>query len=204
MDQAIAELFEIAFSDENIVVELADEELLFYNQSVGNLPIRSGQLMAGDPMRASDSLQLAANFPNGEYPAEIAIAEFADGEEMIGYLRVTFSDKIPQQWEVARYINSSDSTLVESGIFALTDADALAVLPRIDGEERETIMNGLHDTLDQTYEPDRAWAEFSVDNFTLVACTASDEPEAYSSYIGRDASGNICRLLVDFALFEEG
>ncbi|WKN40613.1 DUF4241 domain-containing protein [Tunicatimonas pelagia] len=205
MDQSIAELFELAFDDEDIVVELADEELLFTNQPIGYLRISSGQIIAGDPARASDTLQLSETFPNGEFLTEVAIAEFEDGEEIAGYFRIKFSNNAPQHWESATYSgeNAHASTLVESGIFVLADANVLSDLPAIDGEEREAVMNKLNNALDETYEDDRAWAELDLESGNLVACSSGDGAGTYTTYIGRDASGKICRLLVDFALFEE-
>ncbi len=205
MDQSIAELFELAFDEEDIIVELADEELLFTNQPAGNLQLSSGQILAGDPSRATDALQLTTTVPTGEFPVEVAIAEFAEGEEIIGYFRIKFSDNDPQHWESATYVgdNANASTLVESGIFILADANVLSDLPTIDGEEREVIMNKLSDALDVTYEDDRAWAQIVLESGNLVACSSGDGAGAYSTYIGRDEQGKICRLLVDFALFEE-
>lgn len=205
MDQAIAELFEIAFDEEAIVVELADEELLFTSQPVGSLRITSGKIMAGDPARASDALELTDSFSTGEFPVEAAIAEFQDGEEVIGYLRIKFSDNTTAQWEPAVYTgeNARVSTLVESGIFTLADAEVLPSLPTIDGDERETLMERLNNALDETYEDDRAWAELDFESNNLIACSSGDGPGTYSTYLGYDASGKICRLLVDFALFEE-
>ncbi|MEO0333711.1 MAG: DUF4241 domain-containing protein, partial [Bacteroidota bacterium] len=205
MDQAIAELFELAFDDEDIVVELANEELLFTNQPVGYLRISSGQILAGDPDRASSTLQLTEIFPKGEFLAEVAIAEFEDGEEVIGYFRIKFSENTPQHWESVTYSgeNASENMLVESGIFVLADANLLSDLPAIDGEEREAVMNKLNNALDETYEDDRAWAELTLEIGNLVACSSGDGAGTYATYVGRDASGNICRLLVDFALFEE-
>lgn len=205
MDQAIAELFEIAFDEEDIVIELADEELLFMSQPVGSLQVSSGQILAGDPARASSALELRDTFPTGEFSAEVAIAEFMEGEEVIGYLRIKFSENSPKHWEPAAYIgeNANVSTLVESGIFVLADGDVLADLPTIDGEARETVMNKLNDALDETYEDDRAWAELALESGNLVACSSGDGAGTYSTYIGRDEQGKICRLLVDFALFEE-
>jgi len=205
MDQAIAELFEIAFDEEDIVVELADEELLFYNQPVGSLRITSGKVMAGDPARASDALELRDSFPIGEFPVEAAIAEFQDGEEVIGFLRIKFSDNAPEHWEPAAYTgeNARVSTLVESGIFTLADAEVLADLPTIDGDEREALMERLNNALDETYEDDRAWGELDFEGNHLMACSSGDGPGTYSVYLGRDDSGKICRLLADFALFEE-
>jgi len=205
MDQAIAELFEIAFDEEDIVVELADEELLFTNQPVGSLRITSEKMMAGDPGRASDALELRDSFPTGEFPVEAAIAEFQDGEEVIGYLRVKFSDNAPEHWDPAAYTgeNARVSTLVESGIFALADAEVLKDLPTIDGDEREALMDRLNTSLDETYEDDRAWGALDYESNNLIACSSGDGPGTYSVYVGRDASGKICRLLADFALFEE-
>ncbi|MEM9674544.1 MAG: DUF4241 domain-containing protein [Cyclobacteriaceae bacterium] len=205
MDQATAELFEIAFDEEDIVVELADEELLFYNQPVGNLRITSGKIMAGDPARASDALELTGTFPSGEFPGESAIAESQDGEEVIGYLRIKFSNSAPKHWEPATYSdnNARESTLVESGIFTLADAEVLASLPTIDGDEREALMERLNNALDETYEDDRAWGELDFGSNNLIACSSGDGPGTYSVYLGFDNSGKICRLLVDFALFEE-
>ena len=161
--------------------------------------------MAGDPARSSDALELTGTFPSGEFPGESAIAESQDGEEVIGYLRIKFSNSAPKHWEPATYSdnNARESTLVESGIFVLADANLLSDLPAIEGEEREAVMNKLNDALDETYEDDRAWAELDLESGNLVACSSGDSAGTYSTYIGRDASGNICRLLVDFALFEE-
>ncbi|MGB3587658.1 MAG: DUF4241 domain-containing protein, partial [Tunicatimonas sp.] len=155
--------------------------------------------------RASDALQLTESFPTGKFPAEVAIAEFVEGEEIIGYLRIKFSENPPQRWEPVAYTgdNANVSTLVESGIFVLADGNVLADLPTIDGEEREAIMNRLNDTLDETYEDDRAWAELELESGNLVACSSGDGAGTYSTYIGHDEQGKICRLLVDFALFEE-
>nr|WKN34069.1 DUF4241 domain-containing protein [Tunicatimonas sp. TK19036] len=205
MDQAIAELFELTFDEDDIVVELADEEVLFTKLLLGSIKTSSGKLMAGDPFEERNDLVLTETFPTGEFPVEAAIAEFDDGEEVVGYVRIVFSPQPPTQWEPAQYTgeNAMMSALVASGIFGLADEKVFQHLQALSDEQREAVHNDLHNALDETHEENRAWADLPLNEHNLVVCSSGDGEGTYTSYIGRDADGNICRLVTDFALFEE-
>lgn len=205
MDQAIAELFELAFDEDDIVVELADEDALFTRESLGTVQITTGTLIAGDPFHLNNDTLLSESFPLGEFPVEAAIAEFEDGEEVIGYVRVRFSSDPPEDWEPAQYggENAMMSTLITSGIYGLGDVSVLRHLRALDNEQREAVDEALHYDLHENYRENRSWATRTFDGHDLIVCSAGDGEGTYTSYIGRDKDGNICRLLTDFALFEE-
>ena len=95
------------------------------------------------------------------------------------------------------------SALIASGIHGLADASVLKHLQSLNDEQREAVHDDLHTALDNTLEENRAWANHAFEENNLIVCTSGDGEGTYTSYIGRDQEGNICRLLTDFALFEE-
>lgn len=98
---AFPQIFEGSFLADT-KVEQFGTEITFDKIAVGNLKVSSGQIIATDPVTLSDAVVFNENFPIGEFPVELAMANInANRDRRVAFARVKFSDKPIQKWSFA-------------------------------------------------------------------------------------------------------
>ncbi len=98
---AFPQIFEGSFVKGTKVAQFGTE-ITFDKIAVGNLKVSSGQIIATDPVMLNDAIAFNENFPVGEFPVELAMADInANKDRRVAFARVKFSDKPIRKWEFA-------------------------------------------------------------------------------------------------------
>jgi hypothetical protein len=187
-----------------------DHEALVLVGHLGRIRVTSGKLGACDPIVASrDPLPLARDVPPGEYPVEVAVLEFANGERRVGLARVQLAEREPVRWENAAPEGARADDLrpgeafgygVDDGIGCSADIVAL----RAFDECGEGASHELAEALGHAYEPTWSWADLACGDAgeNVIAFSSGLGDGFYPSYWGFADDGELVCLVTDFGLCE--
>jgi hypothetical protein len=180
----------------------------FYGVTIGKLKIKSGHIIACDPMHIDEyGKPFTQVFPTGEFPVQLSIAKF-DYEEKIAFARINFSDEPVARWEFAFLEGQTPIAVggdkmhgysVDAGVGVFIDAAANKALDR---NNVTRMGEGIYQEMDQHYHNTWRYAMYNFGNHNLAAFSSGDGDGYYATYIGFDAGGKPCRLLTDFNLFD--
>jgi Protein of unknown function (DUF4241) len=195
-------LLELAY-DSTTVVQQDGEKYSFYNKEIGQLNISTGKVIAGDPVTLFNAVALKETFSKGFFPVQLSVAK-TNTYEIVAFSRIYFSDKPVSHWEFALLPGQVSHALTDSSAYCYTVDAGLGVF--IDSAANKALNflpeNELNKAL-MFANPDieKVGQVYYFDRYNVAAFTTGGGDGCYSTYIGRDADGNICRLITDFGLF---
>ncbi len=188
--------------------------------SVGPVPLRTGRVVACDPLADPSDRPFARLAPTGEFPVELLVARH--GEEEGADERVAaavwhfcprpLTDHPPTTWEPATWQGQDATALGPDEFFGygvdagtgcfMSDAAARALLARMDAEEDyfETLIREMNGT----YRHTRSWAVVrpdAADPDAAAAIFSSGYGDGfYGSWWGLSADGGVLCLATDFGV----
>lgn len=195
-------LLELAY-DSTTTVRQDGETFSFYKKEIGQLHISTGKVIAGDPVTLFDAVALKETFPKGFFPVQLSVAK-TNEYEIVAFSRIYFSDKPVSHWEfallpgqVSRALTDSSAYCysVDAGLGVFIDSAANKALNLLqENEQNKALMFANADI-------EKVGQVYYFDRYNVAAFTTGGGDGCYSTYIGRDTDGNICRLITDFGLF---
>ncbi|TDH26985.1 DUF4241 domain-containing protein [Segetibacter sp. 3557_3] len=182
-----------------------------YGITIGNINIVSGQVIACDPLHVDEyGIPFTQTFPTGAYPVQLSIANVG-GEETVAFARIKFNDEPVTRWQLALLAGQEPLPVggekihgygVDAGIGILMDKAAIKAMTQ---EQLTQIEEGIYadilKQMDQHYHYDWKYAMHTLGEHKIAAFTTGVGDGRYASYIGFDATGLPCRLVIDFGLF---
>ena len=168
-------------------------------QTVANLVIPSGQIIACDPgafQFEENQRPFHRTVPPGTYPVTVGLVQ-SGRFEIPAYLMIEFTREPPVQWALATRSRkrtdaaTSAAHLVDSGCSCFMDAEAAL---QIAADWEKTIYRGRLLGVMLEALPPRPWAAIVLNSETganLVACTSGYGDGSYSSFWGVDALGAV-------------
>lgn len=173
----------------------------FYVYDIGKINCESGELIACDPITMSDGIPFTQTFPKGQFSVQLAMATTSN-DERVAFARIVFSKENVDKWEFALLPGQKQLSLkdtdtycygVDAGTGLFIDKDANAKFNSADyskvfvGKIIASKYKGLiHD----------------FDGHNLATFSTGYGDGCYSTYIGFDKQGKVCRLITDFGLVE--
>ncbi len=197
---AYPQIFEGSFKP-GTTIKQQGAEITFDVVRVGNLKVSSGKIIATDPVVLSDAIAFKENFPIGEFPVELAMANIKsnDDDRRVAFVRLRLSDHAVEKWEFALLPGQSQIDLkspdvygygVDAGLGLFVDQDAKKNLDAILDKNWENIFS----------EKFEDYVNYNFQNQNAIFFSTGYGDGYYSTYIGKDSSGKICQLLTDFAI----
>lgn len=172
---------------------------------LGKVKVETNKLIVCDPVQLNRALAYTQEFPNGSFPIELA-SDLSGKFAMNYFARIRFSDKPVSKWTFARQadekpIEISDSNAycfsVDAGMATILDPAARSYFEQNDPQKQwEVVFAGKT----EFYKYRGFVHEFGEHN--LASFNTGTGDGCYSVYIGYDEDGEVCRLLVDFALIK--
>lgn len=203
--QAQPAIFEKAYFPGTVVKE-DSVEIKFYAATIGKLKVVSGKIIACDPVLMMDTMRsLAATFPTGEFPVQLAIA-MIHTDQRVAFSRILFSDKPVAKWEVAllpgqQSLAVGDTTYygygVDAGTGAFIDSVAYLSFDSLSNKDHDLTTRVFTEMMDIHYRDTWDYIVPLFKGYNLAAFSTGYGDGTYGSYIGYDADGKICRLLTD-------
>jgi len=196
---AYPKIFEGSYKTET-TVEQDQTQITFDIVNIGNLKISSGKIIATDPIVLKDAVAFTENFPKGEFPVELAMANIkSNNDRRVAFARLRFSDHQVEKWEFAllpgqHQINIKSTSVygygVDAGLGLFVDEEASKKLNAILDKNWEKIFS----------EKFGDYSNYQFDNKNVVFFSTGYGDGFYSTYVGKDKNGEICQLLTDFGI----
>ena len=180
----------------------------------GRLVQTTGRVVACDPLVAPDTEAYTVALPAGRHPLVLSVAHFEDGDQRVAGAMLSVGDGEPVGWELALLPGEDVAALGEGEIFGygvdsaagcLMDERAARAVAALQEAEAESFGNLVSEEMEKTFVNTWGWAEVVLDPATglnVVTFSTGFGDGLYASYFGRDARGEVCRLVTDFALFD--
>jgi hypothetical protein len=201
------DLFETAFIP-GTTQKIKDKTFALYGINIGNLKISSGRVVACDPMHIDEyGIPFTQQFPNGEFPVQLSITK-VDNREMTAFARILFSNEPVVRWEFALQKDQKPMPIggedaydycVDAGVGIFIDEQASKVLDR---KAVDDMSGAVFIDMEKNYRDKWKYTMYNFAQHNVAAFSTGRGDGCYSTYIGFDATGNPCRLLTDFEIFD--
>lgn len=172
---------------------------------LGKVKVETNKLIVCDPVQLNRALAYTQEFPNGNYSVELA-SDLSGKFAMNYFVRIRFSDEPVSKWTFARLddeapIEIDDSNAycfaVDAGMATILDPAARNYFEQNDPQKQwEVVFAGKT----EFYKYQGFVHQFGPHN--LASFNTGTGDGCYSVYLGYDEKGEVCRLLVDFALIK--
>lgn len=194
---AFPQIFEGSFAAGTKAAQFGTE-ITFDKIAAGNLKVSSGKIIATDPVTLSDAIAFNEEFPIGEFPVELAMANInANKDRRVAFARVKFSDKPISKWEFALLPGQTPIPLNSKEIYGYGVDAGLGLF--VDQAAKNSLNTLLDKNWDNIFsEKFEDYLNYSFQNHNAVFFSTGYGDGFYATYIGRDSDGKICQLLTDF------
>lgn len=181
----------------------------FYSFEVGDLKIKGGSIVACDPFLYNNDKPFSNIFPIGTFPVQLAVALVRD-DERVAFARIKFSNEVPLTWTLAVCDGQDISQLKENEIFGYgVDAGTGAFMDTSGAAELMSFMTAkednyqvLIDEMERNYKDTWDYLMWQQNDSNVAMFKSGWGDGVYATYIGYDKTGNICRLVTDFAVID--
>jgi hypothetical protein len=186
--------------------EVKQDEMSYYFSliDIGKIKIETGKIIACDPIVMNEAIAFTQKFPLGQFSVQLAMAKI-ENDERVAFSRILFSDKPVEKWSFAlqpgqNLIELKDTTIYCYGVDAGTGIF-------IDSAVNKVFTSFKYNTWENVFVKKAEESNYTgyIHNFgahNIAIFSTGYGDGCYSTYIGFDKSGNVCRLLTDFGLIE--
>lgn len=179
---------------------------------IGELVLRSGKLVACDPLVFAGTEPFEAILAPGSYPVILSLAYKQDQKyPIVAFAKLSLSNKNPVRWQLATKAGEDLACLkenevfgygVDSGIGCFMDADASQILIDDTWEHCQVYEETLACKLDQLLEEENdieiMYTNMCVNKATganIIAFSTGIGDGFYSSYFGYGADNSIVEVI---------
>jgi len=203
------EIFETSFF-EGAKTMTDTDPISFYSVNIGKINSQSGKLIACDPIVMHDAQPFSQTFPVGQFPVQLAIAKI-DDDQRVAFSRILFSQNGVKKWEFAlqegeKQIPIDSESLygygVDGGIGLFIDKNSNEAFDSLRRKNQNIWTQVFIDEMDKHYRNTWQYVVYNFNEHNLASFSTGYGDGTYSTYVGYDENGNICRLLTDFGLIE--
>lgn len=196
-------IFEAAFY-KGTQVKQGDWDCSFYTLDIGKIKIESGKIIACDPIVMQDGKAFTQDFPIGQFPVQLAMAKMTN-DERVAFSRIVFSDNEVEKWEFALQPGQNPISLMDTSAYCYgVDAGTGIFIDEIANKlYSKKVQSEWENVFVKKAEQNNYKGfihDFDGHNFATFSTGYGDG--CYSTYIGFDNKGKVCRLLTDFGLVE--
>lgn len=202
-----------AFAGETLELPSFDEPIAFEVQTIGEIVLTTGRLVAWDPLTLDAAEPFAREVPAGRFPVDVALADLEVGWR-IAFARIRFSDEPAVRWEPALLAGQHPSLLaddeffgypVRSGAGAFMDEAAFEALAARARRDRG-YLRGVAEEM--STEDDWSAIELRPDpareENVLAFSVGFGEEAGYPTSFGFGAGGGLVSVVTDFGITSPG
>lgn len=199
-------------NEEELEIETDFGKATMQKVNIGNLILKSGNIIATDPILLYDDQPYSKKVKPSEYPVYLYKAKFENGDVKTALSKIEFSKGKAIRWEMALYEGEKSNNLkddeylgfdVENGICAYMDECIM--------EELDTLFDENLDKYEKMVISKLAFTknELKYNSFpygnngcNIIAFTSGWKNGTFPSYYGFDKNNKICCIVTDFMVFE--
>ena len=184
-------------------VRVDEADVPFTVLDLGLLSLRSGRLVACDPLADLTDQPLAAELPVGRFAVRLAVIESPEWGDRTVFARLVLSDRPVVRWEMAPLAGEDASNLeegevtgygVDAGTGCFVDAEtARALLADEDG----------HQVIIDAWIPEkREGVIYPYGDGDIAVFHSGFGDGFYGTYLGYDADAALAAVVTDFAVID--
>jgi len=182
----------------------------FYTSEVGMLKVTSGTVSITGPVQFENGHFLETQVPIGNYPVQIALLQSDRNFETIAYSRILINNTSQLTWEPLQFTMNNgdlaeDYIIIESGLVAISDKDGVEFYANEITQNTnlyfDVFVTELFRNSNSLNSNNLDYNTIDYDlnlNNNLIAHTSGDGDGFYPIYLGKDSSGTLCQILIDF------
>lgn len=196
-------IFEAAFYKDTKVKQ-GNWDCSFYTLYMGKIKIESGKIIACDPIVMQDEIAFTQDFPIGQFPVQLAMAKMSN-DERVAFSRIVFSDQAVEKWEFALLPGQNQVPIMDTSAYCYgVDAGTGIFIDEIANKvfSKKSQSEWEHAFINKAEQNNYTGYIHDFDGHNLATFSTGYGDGCYSTYIGFDNEGKICRLLTDFGLVE--
>ena len=174
---------------------------------IGELIVKSGSIVACDPLCLSNIEPFIIPVPNGSFPVFLSDIDFIWGYHIVAEAVLNFSNEDVVEWKSA-LVKKQDpfysgkeisEYTVDSGIGCFMDAEVAKLL--LSKMKDENYADKITDEIEKSFSETMSLANIEINSETggnLIAFSTGFGDGIYSSQIGYDKNGKIACIVTDF------
>jgi hypothetical protein len=206
--------FEREFEDGAVIDAEGARPVTVSIVEAGAVHLPTGRVAVADPaFLHAEGCVLMRRVPEGRYGVRLSLATFEEtGDARVGLAWIEFSNARPVRWEGARFEPTRVfGAPVERASFGVDSATACFASAEAAEALREVMARGWREWFDALAEclqegpGTTSWGRADVDaarGLNAVVFSSGWGDGSYACWWGFDAQGEVCRLLVDLAVYE--
>lgn len=179
---------------------------------VGSLKLKTGKIIATDPILLYDDQSFNIKVKPGNYPVFAYVADFENGEKRTALSKIEFSKEHPVRWTMALYEGESHNNLkideflgfdVENGICAYMDESVMEELDMLfedDLEEYENLISSSVKFSKKSFS--HKDIPYGKNSCNIITFSTGWKDGTFPSYFGYDKNNKPCCLVTDFMVLE--
>lgn len=196
----------------NVAIETDFGKAVLTKINIGDLNLKTGKLIATDPILLYDDQPFNVKIKPGVYPVSVYLADFENGDKMTALSKIEFSKDLPIKWTMALYDGESFNNLksdeflgfdVENGICSYMDESVMEELDMLfedDLEEYENLVRSSVKFSKKVFSYKDI--PYGKNSSNILAFSTSWKDGTFPSYFGYDINNKLCCLVTDFMVLE--
>lgn len=199
-------------SNESVSIETDFGKATLNKINIGILKLKTGRIIATDPILLYDDQAFSINVKPGDYPVSVYVADLETGERLIALSKIEFTKETPVKWTMALYDGESSKNLkddeflgfdVENGICSYMDECVMEELDMLFEDDLEKYENIVHSSV-KFSKKSLSYKDipYGKNNCNILAFSSGLKVGTFPSYFGYDKNNKICCLVTDFMLLE--
>jgi len=191
-------------------------DILIHTRSIGPLILPTGQLVACDPVIHPTTEPFVTELPRGEYPVHLTIAELRD-EARVAYAAIHLKKENARSWtlatvaseDVGMFSKDEHGYTIISSLGAFMDAktadhylDYLEIFHDSDQNTLEKSLNRLEHKAKQKGTSFGNLSDKHLGKGNILTFSSGFGEGFYQTYIGKNAEGEITRVVTDFKVLD--
>lgn len=180
--------------------------------NIGSLKLKSGNIIATDPILLYDDQPFNIKVKPGEYSVFAYVADFENGDKKVALSKIEISKEAPIKWVMALYEGENSNNLkndeflgfdVENGICSYMDERVMEELDMLFEEDLEEYEEMISKSVKfNKKEFTHKNIPYGKNGCNIIAFTAGWKDGTFPSYFGYDKNNKPCCLVTDFMVLE--
>ncbi len=199
-------------TEESVNIETDFGKAKLTKIKIGSLKLKSGNIIATDPILLYDDQPFHVKVKPGEYNVYVYVADFENDEKRTALSKIELSTEKPVKWVMALYEGESSNNLkndeflgfdVENGICAYMDESIMEELDMLfedDLGEYEDLISSSIKFSKRTFN--HKDIPYGKKGCNIIAFSAGWKDGTFPSYFGYDKNNKPCCLVTDFMVLE--
>lgn len=200
-DSVYPEIFSAAFAP-GTNVQQGNQRFTFTTLQLGDLIVGSGRIIACDEVMQSGAVPFTGQFPIGQFPVELALAN-SNNYESVAFARILFSSDTIVRWEFALQPGQDSIGLTDSISYCYPVDAATGLF--VDSVSNVRFNEGGETQWNDAFLSERMMNNstgfmYTFTRYNMAIFSTGYGDGCYSTYIGYNNKNQPCCLLTDFGL----